>query len=107
MAPQRRASPVSEVVSSHILSPLRHSTQARDVETLVGEQLRHFSIEPDSDYGRALADFTRHLYGANAAAQEIWAITLKTLSRLDRADRIAYFNAKRFACFQLAKILDT
>ncbi len=26
---------------------------------------------------------------------------------LDRSDRVAYFNAKRFVCFQLAKILDT
>ena len=98
---------MSEAVPSHILSPLRHSTHAPDIGTLVAEQLEHFSIEPDSDYGRALADFTRHLYGASAAAQEMWTITLETLSRLDRADRIAYFNAKRFACFQLAKILDT
>ena len=31
---------------------------------------------------------------------------METLARLDRSDRIAYFNAKRFVCFQLAKILD-
>ena len=30
-----------------------------------------------------------------------------TLHGLDRKDRVAYFNAKRFACFQLAKVLDT
>jgi cystathionine beta-lyase/cystathionine gamma-synthase len=93
--------------SSQILSPLRHTTEAQDVETLVDEQLRHFSINPSSDYGRALADFTRHLYSANAALHDLWSITVETLSGLDRADRIAYFNAKRFACFQLAKILDT
>jgi O-acetylhomoserine/O-acetylserine sulfhydrylase-like pyridoxal-dependent enzyme len=33
-------------------------------------------------------------------------VTIESLRKLDRADRIAYFNAKRFACFQLAKILD-
>jgi cystathionine beta-lyase/cystathionine gamma-synthase len=98
---------MSDIASSRILSPLRHSTEAKDAEALAEEQLRHFSVDPESDYGRALADFTRHLYGANASAHELWSITLETLSRLDRADRIAYFNAKRFACFQLAKILDT
>ena len=29
------------------------------------------------------------------------------LGSLDRGDRIAYFNAKKFLCFQLAKLLDT
>ena len=42
-----------------------------------------------------------------AAAHELWELTTQTLGRLDRADRIAWFNAKRFACFQLAKVLDT
>jgi cystathionine beta-lyase/cystathionine gamma-synthase len=92
---------------SRMLSPLRHSTEAQDVEALVEEQLRHFSIDPTSEYGRALTELTRHLYGADVAARELWSITLATLARLDRTDRIAYFNAKRFACFQLAKILDT
>jgi O-acetylhomoserine (thiol)-lyase len=104
-APQE--TPMSALAASRILSPLRNSTEAQNVEALVEEQLQHFSIDPSSGYGRALSDFTRHLYGANAAAHELWSITLDTLSRLDRADRIAYFNAKRFACFQLAKILDT
>jgi cystathionine beta-lyase/cystathionine gamma-synthase len=93
--------------STKILSPLRHSTRAKNIDELVEEQLEHFSIDPGAAYGRALAELTRHLYGSSAAVHELWSITLDTLSQLDRTDRIAYFNAKRFACFQLAKILDT
>jgi O-acetylhomoserine (thiol)-lyase len=98
---------MSALRSAQILSPLRHGAQAQSVESLVEEQLKHFSIDPASDYGRVLAELTHHLYGANAAAHDLWSITIDRLSKLDRADRIAYFNAKRFACFQLAKILDT
>ena len=32
---------------------------------------------------------------------------MAALEDMDRQDRIAWFNAKRFVCFQLAKILDT
>ena len=34
-------------------------------------------------------------------------LTLSELARLDPAERVSRFNAKRFLCFQLAKILDT
>ena len=37
----------------------------------------------------------------------LWDETVRQLARLDRRDRIAFFNAKRFLCFQLAKLLDT
>lgn len=89
------------------LSPLRHTTSAQDPATLAAEQLAHFGIDPQSEYGQALLLLSRNLYQANAAALDLWRITLETLGRLDRKDRIAYFNAKRFASFQLAKILDT
>src|SRR5579884_704418 len=85
--------------SAQILSPLRHGAEAQSLDGLVAEQLEHFSIDPAGRYGQALADFTRHIYGAHAAAHELWSITIETLSGLDRADRFAYF--------QLAKILDT
>ena len=89
------------------LSPRRNTTQAHSVAELVDEQLQHFGISPDSDHGRSLAELTRHLYAANGAAHEVWARTTETLDSLERRDRVAWFNAKRFACFQLAKILDT
>jgi cystathionine beta-lyase/cystathionine gamma-synthase len=88
------------------LSPLRNSTAATKVDELVGEQLRHFAIDPASPYGKAMAHLTASLYEANLAAHDLVDITLKSLGKLDRGDRIAWFNAKRFACFQLAKVLD-
>ena len=88
------------------LSPLRNTTESQSIDSLVDEQLRHFSIEPNSPYGQAMVRLSGHLYGANAAVHDLWAETLRTLDGLDRSDRVAYFNAKRFACFQLAKVLD-
>jgi cystathionine beta-lyase/cystathionine gamma-synthase len=88
------------------LSPLRNSTSAASIDALVDEQLRHFAIEPSSPYGQSLGRLTKSLHGANAAVQELVTLTVDSLARLDRKDRIAWFNAKRFACFQLAKVLD-
>jgi cystathionine beta-lyase/cystathionine gamma-synthase len=88
------------------LSPLRNSTDAASIDALANEQLQHFAIDPSSPYGQALAQLTRNLHGANAAVQELMTLTIESLSKLDRKDRIAWFNAKRFACFQLAKVLD-
>ncbi len=88
------------------LSPLRNSTAAASVAALVAEQLQHFSIDPKTEHGRAMAELASHLYQANMAAHELIAITARSLSGLDRGDKVAWFNAKRFACFQLAKVLD-
>ena len=89
------------------LSPRRNSTTAVDLDTLVNEQLLHFSIDPASDFGRHLGALASHLYSANVATHELWRLTVRELSSLDQRDRVARFNAKRFLCFQLAKILDT
>ncbi|MGH6907626.1 MAG: aminotransferase class I/II-fold pyridoxal phosphate-dependent enzyme, partial [Aestuariivirga sp.] len=94
------------VTSARQLSPLRNSTAATTVAALVEEQLHHFAIDPGSPHGKAMAHLTASLYEANMAAQDLIAITAKSLSGLDRKDRVAWFNAKRFACFQLAKVLD-
>ncbi len=89
------------------LSPRRHSTAAGTIDELVREQLEHFGIAAESAHGQALARLARALIDANGAAQEAWRLTTDTLARMDRRERIAWFNAKRFACFQLAKVLDT
>jgi cystathionine beta-lyase/cystathionine gamma-synthase len=89
------------------LSPRRNTTTADSIDALVEEQLRHFSIDPASDFGKRLAGLATHLYASNTAAHELWTATLRELAGLDQRDRIARFNAKRFLCFQLAKILDT
>jgi cystathionine beta-lyase/cystathionine gamma-synthase len=99
--------PKSNIKIARQLSPLRNTTRENEIDGLVAEQLRHFSIDPEGPYGEALARLTHSLYQANIAANDLWQATIETLDRLDRKDRVAYFNAKRFACFQLAKILDT
>ena len=99
--------PDASFLHARQLSPRRHSTEATTADDLVSEQLAHFGIRPDTPHGAALAELVRHLGAANGAAHEVWSQTTEVLSKLDRSDRIAWFNAKRFASFQLAKILDT
>jgi hypothetical protein len=89
------------------ISPLRNTTTATVPKALAEEQLHHFGIDPTTKYGHALRRLAEVLYEANAATVDLWKITFDTLETLDRSDRIAYFNAKRFVCFQLAKVLDS
>ena len=89
------------------LSPLRNTTLAEDSEALALEQAEHFGIDPTSEFGEALITLAKDLYQANHATHALWKITLDGLADIDRGDRIAWFNAKRFISFQLAKILDS
>ncbi len=89
------------------LSPLRNTSQLNTAAELAHEQLAHFGIDPDSDFGQALERLTARLFNTNQDVEHLWQATLQGLEGLDRSDRIAWFNAKRFLCFQLAKILDT
>jgi O-acetylhomoserine/O-acetylserine sulfhydrylase-like pyridoxal-dependent enzyme len=89
------------------LSPRRSTSTARDLDELVAEQLAHFGIDAASPAGRSLADLSSNIYRANVSLHELWGLLTRELPRLDRRDRIAWFNAKRFLCFQLAKLLDT
>ncbi|GEM77301.1 trans-sulfuration enzyme family protein [Vibrio sagamiensis] len=88
------------------LSPLRNSTKNDDAMSLANEQALHFGIDPETDYGRTLVELATTLYTANSKTHDLWSMTLKGLEGLDKSDRIAWFNAKRFLSFQLAKILD-
>ena len=89
------------------LSPLRNTTLAEDSEALALEQAEHFGIDPTSEFGIALITLAKDLYQANHATHALWKITLDGLADIDKGDRIAWFNAKRFISFQLAKILDS
>lgn len=89
------------------LSPRRNTTEAKDVDELVREQLDHFGIDHSSAFGKTLARIARRVYENQEDLEQLWAITLETVDSLDRSDRIAYFNAKKFLSFQLAKSLDT
>ena len=89
------------------LSPRRKSTEAGDITGLVAEQLEHFGIDPAGDYGRKLGSIAGHLYGAHADLRGLWDVSVRELATLNRADRINRFAAKKFLCFQMAKMLDT
>jgi len=89
------------------LSPRRNSTEAGNVAQLVEEQLVHFGIDGETKYGRTLARLAGRLYESKADAAELWRATQQSIESLDRSDRIAYFNAKKFLSFQTAKLLDT
>lgn len=88
------------------LSPLRNTTSESTANELASEQLAHFGIDSESDFGQKLLQLSTLLYQTNLAAHELWQAALAEMAELDKGDRIAHFNAKRFLCFQLAKILD-
>ncbi len=88
------------------LSPLRKTTKHEQAEALAIEQAKHFGIDPNSEYGTTLIELATTLYKANTKTHDLWALTVDGLSELDKSDRIAWFNAKRFLSFQIAKILD-
>jgi len=89
------------------LSPRRKSTTAHDVDQLVAEQLAHFGIDPQTEFGETLASLSRRIYECDVDLERLWKLTLESVVGLDRRDRVAYFNAKKFLSFQLAKLLDT
>jgi O-acetylhomoserine (thiol)-lyase len=89
------------------LSPRRSTSTANDLPALIREQLDHFAIDPQSEMGATLARLAEHIYQANVELHQLWDLTTRQLGSLDRRDRIAFFNAKKFLCFQLAKLLDT
>lgn len=89
------------------LSPRRKTSLAGDLDSLADEQLAHFGIDPASDIGQAIGTLARRIYQAQEDIQNLWLLTAQNIQKLDRADRIAYFNAKKFLSFQLAKLLDT
>lgn len=88
------------------LSPLRNSTGATSVKTLTREQLQHFNIDPGSDLGKQLEKVVSSLYEVGGNIQEMLPSMMEALKSMNRSDRIAFFNAKRFMCFQMAKCLD-
>ena len=102
----KRQSSEQELRAMRNLSPRRRSTTGDDAETLVAEQLAHFHIDPASPYGQALGRIVGRLYECSADMDRLWRVTFETIDSLDRSDKVAYFNAKKFLSFQIAKLLD-
>jgi len=88
------------------LSPLRNSTENSLAPDLAREQLAHFGIDAESEYGQALLETTTRLYQAQGGMQQLWDVTQSSLKSLNQADKTNYFNAKKFLAFQIAKLLD-
>jgi O-acetylhomoserine/O-acetylserine sulfhydrylase-like pyridoxal-dependent enzyme len=89
------------------LSPKRNTTNATTASELATEQLVHFGIGPDSDYGKTLMRVVQRMYESQSDVDQLWKLTLDSMNSLNQTDRIQRFNAKKFLSFQLAKILDT
>jgi len=104
---KKSAMPENEFNIARSLSPCRKTTKAKNISELADEQLKHFSIDENSDMGQSLKRVAENIYQSNVDLNQLWRATVSTLTELDRKDRIAYFNAKKFLCFQIAKLLDT
>lgn len=89
------------------LSPRRNTSTAQSLDELVAEQMAHFGVEPSTELGQSVARVAAQLYQCQADVDHLWRTTLTSIASLNRADRIAHFNAKKFLSFQLAKLLDT
>lgn len=100
-------SDLEQVNQAKLLSPKRNSTQASSISQLADEQLAHFGIDKQTAYGQALCQAAEHLYHAQSDVSRLWQVTNETLNDLGKADKVAYFNAKKFLSFQIAKVLDT
>ena len=89
------------------LSPRRNTSQATNAHELAVEQLEHFNIDPETEYGEHLLRVVERMYESQGDIESLWQTTLSKINELDAPDRIQRFNAKKFLSFQLAKILDT
>ena len=83
------------------LSPKRNTSDATTVEELTEEQLAHFRIAPDSEYGQTLGRIVTRMYETKSDVDQLWKLTLESMNSLDQTDRIQRFNAKKFLSFQL------
>ncbi len=98
------------------LSPKRNTTNATTAIELATEQLDHFCIDKDTEYGKTLLRVVERMYESQNDIQHLWKLTLDAIKDqgpneleggIRSSQHIQRFNAKKFLSFQLAKILDT
>ena len=70
------------------LSPRRNTTAASSVEELVSEQLEHFGISSDSEYGTALSSTATKLYQAQSDVMRLWDITKGKWGGMNPHDKV-------------------
>ncbi|MEN0021140.1 MAG: Cys/Met metabolism pyridoxal-phosphate-dependent enzyme, partial [Planctomycetota bacterium] len=107
MSPNDQFPAAAEFDAARQISPRRHSTEASDLHGLVREQLEHFGVDPETNYGKRLADLAWHLYAGHADLQSMYQAALHELADLPRETRAQRFAAQKFLSYQLAKMLDT
>ncbi len=95
------------IESMRKLSPRRNSSTAATKQELVEEQLRHFNIDPESEFGETMGQLIDHLYACQGDIDTLWRVAMEHMHELEAPTRIARFNAQKFLCFQLAKLLDS
>ena len=95
-------------MSKEILSPIR-TDKAQDAapEKLIREQLEYFGIDKGTELYDQFRPLLGNIYNSQTHIENIWSFATDYLLNADHKDKIALFNAKRFICFQLAKLLDT
>ena len=81
------------VKHAKILSPKRNTTQATTIDEVTDEQLAHFGIDKNSEYGQALFNTAKHLYYTQANMQQLWQITSDTLFSLFKPSKDTCFTA--------------
>jgi len=96
-----------QIDGMRVLSPRRNSTTATTPEELVDEQLQHFGIDADDEYGQTLKQVVGRMYESQADIERLWSLTIDSMNKLDQTDKIRRFNSQKFLSFQLAKLLDT
>lgn len=95
------------LTSQRRLSPLRNSTTGNSASDLAREQLAHFGLDPNSEFGAQVETLARRLYDCQADVDQVWRVGLASMGEMSQTDRIARFNAQKFLSFQIAKLLDT
>lgn len=89
------------------LSPRRNSSDAGTLSELVEEQLQHFQIDSNTEFGQAISALAKRLYESQGDIDALWRIAVNGMVELDAPTRVARFNAHKFLSFQLAKLLDS
>lgn len=97
----------SPLHSMRSLSPNRKHSKSTTADALAQEQLDHFGIDPDSDFGQTLLALSAHLYQAAAHISDLGTLAETLVAQLPKTDAVRHFNAKKFLCFQLAKLIDS
>ncbi|MCH6579052.1 MAG: PLP-dependent transferase [Nitrospinae bacterium] len=94
-------------MTKRLLSPNRaDEPHYSDLENVIREQLEYFGIQKGTEVFDQIIPLLRNIYKAEDHIDHIWSFATDYLLYAKHKDKIALFNANKFICFQLAKLLD-